>query len=263
MPSLTQAPPDTGRLMAAVDSTWPPAETARRGGWVLRRGAGGGKRVSAASLAGTDPAGAADIAGAEAAMRAWGQPPLFRLTAAEAALDRALAARGYCAVDPTVLYVVPSARLAGEGSHLAACYRVEGLPAILEEIWDEGGIGPGRRAVMDRVALPRTRLLSRAEDIPCGAAFVAVDGEVAMIHAIEVLRRLRRRGAARLLMEGAARFAAEHGAGWLALAVTEANAPARALYARLGMVEAGGYHYRMAPDAAPAPDPASGAAGAA
>jgi ribosomal protein S18 acetylase RimI-like enzyme len=181
-------------------------------------------------------------------MRAWGQPALFRLTAADAALDRDLALRGYAVIDPTVLYAGPVGRLAGESSHMAACYRVAGLPAILEEIWEAGGIGPARRAVMDRVALPQARLLSRAADPPCGAAVVADDGEVALIHAIEVLARLRRRGAARLLVEGAARFAAEHGAGWLALAVTRANAAARALYARLGMFEAGGYHYRIAPD---------------
>jgi ribosomal protein S18 acetylase RimI-like enzyme len=51
-----------------------------------------------------------------------------------------------------------------------------------------------------------------------------------------------------LLLEAAARFAAAHGADTLALAVAEANAPARALYRRLGMTEAGGYHYRIAPD---------------
>ena len=246
MLSPTDPPPDTARLLASVDATWPAAEIVDRGGWRLRRGAGGGKRVSAASAM---PAGPGDVAEAEAAMRAWGQPPLFQLTEGDAALDHALAARGYALVDPVVFYAAPVGRMAGEGAHLAALYRVEGLPAILEEIWDAGGIGPGRRAVMERVALPKTRLLSRASDIPCGAAFVAVDGEVAMIHAIEVLARLRRKGAARLLMEGATRFAAEQGADWLALAVAEANAPARALYARLGMVEAGGYHYRLSPDA--------------
>ena len=80
-----------------------------------------------------------------------------------------------------------------------------------------------------------------------GDVLVAVDGQVAMIHAIEVLQAMRRRGAARLLMQAAARFATEHGAVWLTLAVTEANRPARALYRRLGMAEAGGYQYRLAP----------------
>ena len=248
MLTTRESPPETARLLAAVDATWPPAETVDRGGWRLRRGAGGGKRVSAASVLGAGD-GAGEIAEAEAAMRGWGQPPLFRLSEGDAGLDRDLAARGYRVVDPVLFYAAPIGRMTGEDAHLAAVYRVEGLPAILEEIWDAGGIGPARRAVMDRVALPKMRLLSRAEDIPCGAAFVAIDREVAMIHAIEVLARLRRKGAARLLMEGAARFAAEHGATTLALAVAEANVPARGLYARLGMAEVGGYHYRIAPDA--------------
>ncbi|PJN94439.1 N-acetyltransferase, partial [Amaricoccus sp. HAR-UPW-R2A-40] len=41
----------------------------------------------------------------------------------------------------------------------------------------------------------------------------------------------------------------DRGAVTLALAVAEANAPARALYDRLGMAEAARYHYRIAPEA--------------
>ncbi|HET7410249.1 MAG TPA: GNAT family N-acetyltransferase, partial [Paracoccaceae bacterium] len=155
----------------------------------------------------------------------------------------------YALIDPVVIYAGPVGRLAGHEPHMAAVYRAQAAPAIMEEIWAAGDIGPGRLAVMERVAGPGVRLLSRAGDTPCGAAFVGVDGEVAMIHAIEVLAGFRRRGAGRLLIEGAARFAAEAGADWLALAVTEANAPARALYDRLGMAEAGHYHYRIAPEA--------------
>ena len=47
-------------------------------------------------------------------------------------------------------------------------------------------------------------------------------------------------------MHGAASFAAEHGAHWLTLAVTEANAAARGLYEKLGMTLVGRYHYRIA-----------------
>lgn len=242
--------PDNERLMAATDATWAPAEMLDFGGWRLRSGGGGGKRVSAASPLGGG--GDAAVEEAEAVMRDWGQPGLFRLTPADAELDAELEGRGYRVLDPVVLYAGPVGRLAGEGSHVAAVYRCAFAPAILQEIWARGGIGPGRLAVMDRVVGPSTRLLTRAGDTPCGAAFVGVsdgDGEIAMIHAVEVLPRLRRQGAGRLLVEGAARFAAEHGAEWLTLAVTEANAPARALYARMGMAEAGHYHYRIAPEA--------------
>lgn len=246
MPSDTLTVPDCERLMAAVDATWPAAEVVDIGGWRLRRGAGGGKRVSAASPLGR---GGGTVGEAEAAMRGWRQAPLFRLTPADADCDAGLASLGYGIVDPVVLYAGPVGRLAGHGSHEAAVYRAAFAPAVMEEIWAAGGIGPGRLAVMGRAAGPCVRLLSRAGDTPCGAAFVGVDGEVAMIHAIEVLAAFRRRGAGRLLVEGAARFAAEAGAAWLALAVAEANSAARLLYDRLGMAEAGHYHYRIAPEA--------------
>lgn len=248
MASDTLTMPATDRLMEATDATWPAAEMLDFGGWRLRSGAGGGKRVSAAS-----PLGGGAVEDAEAVMREWGQPPLFRLTAADAELDSDLQRLGYQLIDEVVLYAGPVERLSGDGSHVAALYRCQFAPAIMEEIWAAGGIGPGRLRVMDRVSGPCARLLSRAADTPCGAAFVAVDGDVAMIHAIEVLPALRRQGAGRLLMEGAARFAADHGAAWLALAVTKANEPARALYGRMGMAEAGRYHYRIAADAPETP----------
>ena len=101
---------------------------------------------------------------------------------------------------------------------------------------------------MTRPAGPRITLLARADDRPVGVAFVAIDDNIAMIHAIEVVANHRRKGAGEILLRGAASFAAENGADWLALAVTEANAPARALYEKLGMRLAGGYHYRVKAD---------------
>ncbi len=115
----------------------------------------------------------------------------------------------------------------------------------MEEIWAAGGIGPGRLAVMDRAAGPKAWLLCRAGDRAVGTGFVAVANGVAMVHAVEVLAEQRRKGAGRLAMRGAANWAARQEAEWLALAVTAANLPARALYAGLGMEEVARYHYRM------------------
>ena len=233
--------PDSARIMRAIDVTWPAAETIARGGWTLRRGAGGGKRVSAAS-------GHGDVSEAIAAMADWDQPPLFRLTPEDHAVDADLDARGFAIVDPVALYAAPVAALEGTQSHMAAGYRCHCRPAIMEDIWASGGIGPERLAIMDRVAGPSMRLMSRAGERPAGVAFVAIDDDVAMIHAIEVLPEFRRKGAATLLIETAARYARTQGADWLTLAVTEANAPARALYERFGMQSAGSYHYRSPVD---------------
>jgi ribosomal protein S18 acetylase RimI-like enzyme len=238
------SPPGTHRLMAAIDATWPPAEYLEAGPWLLRRGNGGGQRVAAAST--TDQA--AGLAPAETGMRAWGQTPLFRLTPDQARLDRRLAEAGYALKDPVALYAAPVASLADGRDETVKVFRVTSALAMIDEIWARGDIGPGRRAVMARATGPRMTFLARADDRPAGVAFVAVDGDIAMIHAIEIAPEHRRKGGGAILMRGAANFAAEQGAQWLTLAVTEANAPARALYERLGMAVAGSYHYRIASD---------------
>ena len=75
-------------LFDVVAATWPAAGQREAGGFVLRRGDGGGNRTSAATRAG----GPADIALAEAGMRDWGQVPHFLLRPGEDALDAELAA---------------------------------------------------------------------------------------------------------------------------------------------------------------------------
>lgn len=235
---MSQSLPNNSRLLRALDVTWAPAEVVRADGWTVRRGLGGGNRVSAAS-------GEGSVLAAEKAHRDLGQTPLFQLQPGQDALDAELAAAGYALHEPVLFYAAPVADVVGTQSHMAAAYRCHCRPAIMEEIWAQGGIGPERLAIMDRVADPKKLLLSRADDRPAGAAFVAVDQDVAMIHAIEVMPQYRRKGCAVLLMEVAARFAQEHGAEWLTLAVTRANTGARALYEKLGMQECGAYHYRI------------------
>ena len=235
---MTQTMPETGRLLDALDATWAPAEILHESGWQIRRGLGGGNRVSAAS-------GTGDTAVAIDAMKQIGQAPLFQLRPGQDDLDHELEAQGFRLHEPSQFFTAPAEQVAGSQSHMAAAYRCHCRPAIMEEIWATGGIGPERLSVMDRVDVPKKLLLSRAGDRPAGAAFVAVDGDVAMIHAIEVLPQYRRQGSATLLMEVAARFATEYGASWLALAVRKANTGARALYQRLGMTESGAYHYRI------------------
>lgn len=236
---------DPARLFAAIDATWPPAEIAERDGWCLRRGEGGGRRVSAASPLAD---GAGGIAAAEAAMRAWGQAPLFRVTPEEALTDAALAEAGYAVEAPVVVYAAAVADLADDADETARIIRVSTRVALLDEIWQAGGIGPARRAVMARAAGPRVALMVRLGDRPAGCGFVAADGEVAMLHAVEVLERFRRQGAGVQLARGAANWAREQGAATLALAVERDNIPARALYAGLGMAEVARYHYRRPPE---------------
>jgi GNAT superfamily N-acetyltransferase len=116
---------------------------------------------------------------------------------------------------------------------------------IAVQLWAEAGIGPARLAVMDRAIGPKTALLARQGDRAVGVAYVALHGQVAMVHALEVSPPHRRQGSAQNLLAAAAHWSKAQGADTLGLAVTQSNQPARTLYERLGMVALGGYHYRQ------------------
>ena len=285
----------TPALLAQVmEATWPPARTQHLGPWTIRDGAGGGKRVSAATADGIWTE--ADLAQAEAAMRAQGMRPLFLIREgggesagrAEgaaggrgggvgggerggigeragiggvasacggagagsgggagngAALDTALAARGYHIIDPVVAYACAAGGLAQPPGMTTFAH----WPplAIARDLWAEGGIGPARLAVMDRVTGPKCAILARQADRPAGVAFVAVSAGVAMLHALEITPARRRQGSAQHIVQAAAGWALTQGAATLSLVVTVANQPARALYASLGMQAVGHYHYRQ------------------
>lgn len=225
-------------LAKVMDATWPPAACRSLGPFILREGAGGGKRVSAASLAGAFTE--ADLDALEAEMAA----PLIQVRAGEGALDTALDARGWRVVDPVVAYAAPVAKLTAELPDLTDFAHWPPLE-IARSIWAEGGIGPERIAVMERADGPKAALLGRNGDRPAGVAFVACHGSEAMLHALEVRDSHRRRGLGMSLLRAAANWAAEQGATRLSLVVTRQNTAARALYARLGMEVVGEYHYRM------------------
>ncbi len=246
--------PAAPALHAALETTWPPAERRPCGPFRLRHGAGGGKRVSAATLDG-EAAGAAEIDTAEAAMQTMGQAPLFMIRDADAwpgdtALDDALDARGYRVVDPTVFYCAPVAAVAQVPRPMTT-FPVWPPLALQTALWQDAGIGPERRAVMARAADPKTAFMARHRNRAAGVAFVALDRQngIAMLHALEVTPSFRREGVARELVGAIAHWAQGQGAAHFALAVTEANAEAGALYAGLGMTRTAGYHYRQKPPA--------------
>lgn len=239
---MTPSTPGPIDLQAVAELTWPPATTHRAGPWTIREGRGGGQRVSAASAAADWTE--ADIPMAEAAMRALGQSPLFVLQPHEAALDAALAARGYALHDPVVAYAAPTDRLAATEPPFLSTFPHWPPLSVARQIWAEGGIGPARIAVMDRVDGPKTCILGRTGDRAAGAAFVAVHGNVAMLHALETVPDQRRKGCGHNILRAAGRWALDHGALTLALLVTERNVAARALYASLQMQVVGQYHYR-------------------
>lgn len=228
------------RLFTVLATTWPPAEVRRIGPWTLRRGEGGGNRVSCATLEATE----GDISEAEAVMRFWDQRPIFMIRPGDEALDARLATAGYAVESPTLILSAQAAALAPEEPDERAILCDAPL-ARMREIWAAGGVGPERMAVMARACRPKAYLFGRIGDAPAACGFVACDNDLAMLHALEVATACRRQGLATGLTRAGAAWAVRHGATTYALDVMETNAPARAVYARLGMEQVAAYHYRV------------------
>lgn len=230
------------QLLAAMEATWGPASVQRLGPWTVRNGLGGGKRVSATTAdADWDDT---DIRQAESAMAAMDQPALFLIREGDGLLDQALMARGYRIVDPVVAYAAPLAAIAQAPDHMTTFPHWPPM-SIAADLWAEGGIGPARLAVMNRVQGPKTVILGRAQDRAAGVAFVAIHQNIAMLHALEVTPIQRRQGSAHNILRAAAAWAQQNGADTLSLVVTVANDSARRLYASFGMEVVGHYHYRQ------------------
>ncbi|MEM9715673.1 MAG: GNAT family N-acetyltransferase [Pseudomonadota bacterium] len=208
---------------AIIDATWPAAAYHKVGDWIIREGQGGGKRVSAAS-------GSGDIGQAEDAQRDLGQDLLFMITPDDMALDTELDTRGYVIIDPVVV--------------LAKALPKPGLGTPSDkptedtlQIWEAGGIGAARRAVMDRAIGPKTIIQT---DGGCG--FVACHDDVAMIHALEVAEVQRGQGIGAKLEQQARAWAPTRK---IAALTVKANAASRGLFKKAGYCEVSRYHYRI------------------
>ena len=229
-------------LARAFEATWPAAEYRDLGGFRIGRGLGGGGRISSALALGPDWQEDA-IPAVARIQKDWDQIAQFRVWEDDTRLTEALARHGYGGLRPTELHVVEISRLTDRVPPPLTAFEIWPPLAIQREIWAEGNISTPRQAAMERVTLPRTALLGRLDDHASGAAFVAVDGDVAMIHAVEVAPKMRRRGMAEWLVRQAAIWGAAQGARRLALAMTASNAPAAGLYGKLGFEKAASYRY--------------------
>lgn len=231
-----------------LDTTWPAKSTLNVGGFTLRVGEGGIKRISCATLAG--PLSAASIDAAEAAQAQIGQQSLFMirpdLSEEEGLLDAELEQRGYQVIDPVTTYHAPVAALTAEIPPITAFAHWPPLQ-ILRDLWTENDVGAARQAVMERACAPKAAILGRLQDRAAGGAFVAIHRETAMLHALCTAPHFQRQGLGRYLIHEAANWAAENGARDFTLVVTRNN-PANALYRALGMRRICDYHYRVKAD---------------
>lgn len=262
-------------LEAALARAWQPPQVARSGRWLLRSSADRTRRASSVLVLGApegDLGAAVDAAGGW--MRHRGATPRFQLprstgapvggaARADAAglqvaadVDALLAQRGWPLVSPTTVLVggpqvlrrrtpsaadlapVDLAEVPGADWH-AVVRPGEGGDPVLgglllsapEQVFATAGV-PGDRA--------------RADGAVAAGRMALVEGW-AVLTDLAVLPRARRGGLARAVVAALSTWAAERGAGRLALQVADGNDAARALYGSLGLVEHHRYAYREHP----------------
>ena len=237
---------DIAGLERATLAAVPPQAQEEIGGWLVALDRGTvGRAHSAAPLAHAAPS-AGSLEAVEDRYARFGLPAVFRLpdVPAFAELQEQLLARGYRAGKPTLVQVAQVDALPVDAT----------LPVWLatapEPGWEQVFLGEGFDPVD---GASRLAILRRARDSVF--ASIARDGQTVAVgsacfshgwcgvHGLRTLPAARRQGAAGSILAAFARQARERGIARAFLQVEEGNAPARALYARLGFATAWRYRY--------------------
>lgn len=259
-PGVRDQPSLAWRVEHACAAAWPARIVHARDGWTIGISGGGSRRANSASAA-TDGAGIdrGVIAAIVAAYDAAGQEPIIRVTDLVAVPDALLDMAGFGPAEgrtrtllralhesprtappaATTIVIDPAPIPAWEAARAAL------LPA---------GTADDHHHVPMRVAGPAAFARVTVNGATASVGYVAITAGVAVIEAVATDPAQRRRGHAATLVTALLEQARRHGAAVAALQVAEDNAPARALYDRLGFAtDLFGYRYRRAPRATPLP----------
>lgn len=226
---------------------WPARETAGIGGWLWRYSQGGSQRANSVSAL-ADPGMDAERAIDEAERLYAEKGAIARFQITDAAvpgdLDDRLARRGYLINDPCTTLAAPLSR--GElpdGIEIADRVTPDWLDTYASVIT------PDRREVAPMIlaGIPAGSAfcLLRRGGKPVATTLAVVDGVASVVECVATREEYRRTGAGDTVMRAAMAWAWKRGARVIGLGAVAANAPAQALYRRLGFTLAGRYHTRF------------------
>ena len=224
-------------------------------GWLLRLSAGKAKRGRSvnAHFGSTLPVGG-KIEHCERVYAQHGLAPLFRMTPFDrpADLEAALDARGYVAFEPTL---VQSARLERapelppSGDDVAI--EMLAVDAFVDAVSALRASPPTQReAHRERLLnspLEKRLIAVRAGDGVVCTAQAVIEGDLAGLYDVVTAEGARGRGYATLACTSLLSWAWQHGAHAAYLQVSADNAPALAIYRKLGFATVYSYHYRGLP----------------
>jgi GNAT superfamily N-acetyltransferase len=241
---------DPVRLEELGLRAWPALEETRYDGWILRFADGHTKRANSVTplhASTIDMQQKIDVCERAYAERAL--PTIFRLTAFSepASLDQALEQRGYAMIDRTLVMTKEIVRTSGRAD-IAGARRVD-IAAWLDAFGSFALLSPEnmrtRCRMIGRISSDPIFVVAGPADRPAGVNLGVHDGRAVGLFALFVSKAERRQGLARAIVEETLRIAADRGATLAYLQVEEANRPARALYEKLGFIDAYPYWYRV------------------
>jgi ribosomal protein S18 acetylase RimI-like enzyme len=241
---------------AALNASAPPGQR-WLDGWLVRTQPGKARRARCvhAMAEGLLPLDE-KLARAEAFCQADGVPLIFRITpfTQPATLPAALAARGFVAVDETLVMIATALPTAAPRP-LAAGTELQQLDAdAFAEAAGRLRQSPAKHRTSHALRLRQSptpyhgSVLQRQADgelLACGQW--AAEAGLVGLYDIVTAPEARNQGLASLLCEHLLSQAASAGADMAYLQVDAGNAPALAVYRRLGFVEAYRYHYLEQP----------------
>jgi hypothetical protein len=146
-----------------AEAAWPPRETLRLDGWLLRFGEGHSSRlnsVSALNYTGADLA--RSIEACEVAYRARNLPPLFHISPANdpPELEAALKARGYTAKSDTLLMVADVTHATAPPGTQVFTHATAAFEHLTREGSHSQADGDERLTALARVAHPKALVVS-------------------------------------------------------------------------------------------------------
>ncbi len=238
-------------LEACAIAAWPARSTLAMGGWLLRFTGGyshRGNSVAAVSFETGDLH--ALVALAEMAYFARGLSPMFQITPAsrQAGLEEMLIERGYGLEAPAQVMIAAPSRIQGSGKDAILSPEADaGFKSLVLSGSHSYADGLERLEIVSRIEHEHVFATVGAKGDALACGFATLMNGWAGINLMRTHPAHRRKGLAREILAALARWAQTKGANGLYLQVEDANAPARALYAKAGFEDAYSYRYYRAP----------------
>lgn len=251
-------PSEVATLEHLAFNAWPALRVVVQGSWLLRFADGYTKRANSVNALGFERGVPAEelerrVVAAEALYRRQRIASTFKLSPLmDPGLDAVLAARGYTYLDDTLMMVADLTQ--GPG----AVTMPAGVDVDTERgaVWSRtysgfNNVPASRQSIHDRMLdslVPVGGFALASDDgVPVAAGLGVLEGEHVGLFDIVADPARRRAGHGRRAVEGIMAWGRSLGATRAYLMVVAANAPAIALYQRLGYREVYRSHYRIPP----------------